>query len=330
VKYIDISDYGPAENLVSAECQQPSADEGEIVIKVAAAGVNRPDVIQRLGFYPVPPGASPILGLEASGTVVALGAGVTQWRIGDKVCALCNGGAYAEFVKVPASQALPVPKGFSMLQAAALPETFFTVWSNVFDRAGLKAGENFLVHGGSSGIGTTAIQLAKARGVNVYTTAGSDEKCSACETLGAIKAINYRQQTEFVLDFLRLTEQRGMDVILDMVGGEYVDHNINMAAMDGRIVSIAFLQGSQVNVNLLPVMLKRLTMTGSTLRPQSPESKAAIAQSLLAEVWPLLEAGTITPQIFASFPLADAAKAHALMESSEHIGKVMLLVDEAQ
>lgn len=330
MKFIDISEYGPAENLISAECEQPLAGEGEIVIKVAAAGVNRPDIIQRLGFYPAPPGASPILGLEASGTVVALGKGVTQWQVGDKVCALCNGGAYAEFVTVPASQALPVPKGLSMLQAAALPETFFTVWTNVFDRAGLKSGENFLVHGGSSGIGTTAIQLAKARGAKVYTTAGSDEKCMACEKLGATKAINYRQQTEFVPEFLALTEQRGMDVILDMVGGDYVDHNITMAAMDGRIVNIAFLQGSQVNVNMLPVMLKRLTLTGSTLRPQSAEAKSAIAQKLLAEVWPLLEAGTIAPQIFASFPLAEAAQAHALMESSEHIGKVMLVVDDAQ
>lgn len=328
MKFVNISEHGPAENLVLAETERPKPERGEILIEVAAAGVNRPDIVQRLGFYPPPVGASPILGLEAAGTVCEVGEGVAQWKVGDRVCALCNGGAYAEYVSVPADQALPVPKGFSFLQAAALPETFFTVWSNVFDRAGLKAGENFLVHGGSSGIGTTAIQLAKAMGAQVYTTAGSDEKCQACENLGAIKAINYRQCTDFVSEFMSLTEQRGMDVILDMVGGDYVAQNINLAAVDGRIVNIAFLQGSKVEVNMLPVMLKRLTLTGSTLRPQTPETKAAIAANLRDKVWPLLERGQISPQIFASFTLADAARAHEMMESSQHIGKLMLTIKE--
>ncbi len=327
MKFIDIREHGPAENLVMGECDKPTPKPGEILIEVAFAGVNRPDIVQRLGFYPPPLGASPILGLEVSGRVGALGEGVSQWQVGDEVCALCNGGGYAEWVAVPADQALPIPAGLSLEQAAALPETFFTVWTNVFDRAQLKAGENFLVHGGSSGIGTTAIQLAKAMGATVYTTAGSEEKCQACETLGATKAINYREQPDFTLAFLDLTQQHGMDVILDMVGGEYVAHNINMAAMDGRIVNIAYLQGSQVTANMLAVMLKRLTLTGSTLRPQSPAAKAAIAKNLLEKVWPLLAAGSITPQIFASFPMGEAAQAHALMESSQHIGKILLSIN---
>jgi NADPH2:quinone reductase len=327
MKFIDIREHGPAENLSLGECDKPIPKRGEILIEVAYAGVNRPDIVQRLGFYPPPPGASEILGLEVSGRVAALGEGVSQWQVGDEVCALCNGGGYAEWVAVPADQALPVPADFTLAQAAALPETFFTVWSNVFDRAGLKAGENFLVHGGSSGIGTTAIQLAKAMGANVYTTAGSDEKCQACETLGAIKAINYREQPDFTLEFMNLTQQHGMDVILDMVGGEYVGHNINMAAMDGRIVNIAYLQGSQVNVNMLSVMLKRLTLTGSTLRPQSPAAKALIAKNLLEKVWPLLAAGSIAPQIYATFTMDEAAQAHALMESSQHIGKILLSIN---
>ncbi len=324
MKFIDISEYGPAENLLLGEVDKPTPAAGEVLIEVHAAGVNRPDVVQRMGFYPAPPGASPILGLEAAGTVVELGEGVSQWQVGDRVCALCNGGAYAEYVSVPADQVLPVPPGFSFQQAAALPETFFTVWSNVFDRAGLQAGENFLVHGGSSGIGTTAIQLASAFGAKVFTTAGTDQKCRACEKLGAVKAINYRNTPDFVPEFMALTQQGGMDVILDMVGAGYVAKNIDLAAVDGRIVNIAFLQGSQVELNLLPVMLKRLTLTGSTLRPQSPAAKASIASSLLARVWPLLEQGKISPQIHATFPLAEAARAHGMMESSQHIGKLIL------
>ena len=327
MQYIDITAPGDADVLQMLEGDKPAPEAGELLIRVAAAGVNRPDIVQRMGLYPPPPGASPILGLEVSGTVEAIGkdAESSQWQVEDRVCGLANGGGYAEYVCVPAAQCLPVPAGLSLEQAAALPETCFTVWSNVFDRAGLQAGESLLVHGGSSGIGTTAIQMARALGARVFTTAGSAEKCQACLDLGAEIAVNYREQ-DFVGELFVASGAQGVDVILDMVGGDYVDKNIQLAAMDGRIVNIAFLQGSQVQVNMLPVMLKRLTLSGSTLRPQSAAAKAAIARQLRERVWPEIEAGAIAPVIDQVFPLAEAAAAHRLMESSEHIGKIILQV----
>ncbi|PCO06369.1 NAD(P)H-quinone oxidoreductase [Microbulbifer flavimaris] len=323
MRYIDLPQYGEADVMRVAEMDAPQPGDGEVLIRVGAAGVNRPDIVQRQGLYPPPPGASPILGLEVAGEVAALGDGVERWRVGDMVCALTNGGGYAEYVAVPASQCLPVPDGLSMAEAAALPETLFTVWSNVFDRAQLRAGEVLLVHGGSSGIGTTAIQLASNLGARVFATAGSDEKCTACEALGAERAINYRKQ-DFVDVIAEATDGHGADVILDMVGGDYVERNIRVAAKDGRIVNIAFLQGAKVQVNMLPVMVKRLTLTGSTLRPQPPEVKAAIARALEETVWPLIEAGKLRPQIAATFSIEDVPAAHRLMESSNHIGKIVL------
>lgn len=323
MRFIDLPEHGGPEKMVVAEGDKPTPEAGEVLIRVAAAGVNRPDIVQRAGFYPPPPGASPVLGLEVAGEVAAVGAGVVRYVVGDRVCALTNGGGYAEYALAPAGQCLPAPKGLTMVEAAALPETFFTVWSNLIHRAKLAAGETLLVHGGSSGIGTTAIQLAHAMGVKVITTAGSDEKCRACEQLGADPAINYRER-DFVDSVQQATEGHGADVILDMVGGDYVDRNIRAAAKDGRIVNIAFLAGSKVEVNMLPVMLKRLTLTGSTLRPQAPEVKAAIARDLEAQVWPLIEAGKIRPLIAATFALDDVADAHRLMESSNHIGKIVL------
>ena len=325
MKYIDITQFGEADALHLVEGGNPHPGAGEVLIKVAAAGVNRPDVLQRKGLYPPPPDASPVLGLEVAGEVLELGEGVTRWQAGDQVCALTNGGGYAEYVTVPVAQCLPVPGGLSMVEAAALPETFFTVWSNLFDRAQLKAGESLLVHGGSSGIGTTAIQMAAAFGVRVFVTAGSHEKCNACEALGADIAVNYREQ-DFVEVLLAATEKHGVDVILDMVGGDYIARNIKLAAMDGRIVNIAYLQGSTVEVNFMPVMLKRLTVTGSTLRPQPTQVKGAIAENLQKTVWPLIEAGRIKPQIAGTFLLAEAAAAHRLMERSVHIGKIILVI----
>ncbi len=325
MKYIDISQFGEAEVLQIAQGDKPRPGTGEVLIKVAAAGVNRPDVLQRKGLYPPPPGASAILGLEVAGEVAEVGEGVNRWQTGHQVCALTNGGGYAEYATVPAKQCLPVPRGLSMVEAAALPETFFTVWSNLFDRAKLEAGESLLIHGGSSGIGTTAIQLAAALGVRVFVTAGSDEKCNACEALGADIAVNYREQ-DYVEVLMAATEKRGVDVILDMVGGDYIARNIKLAAMDGRIVNIAYLQGSKAEVNFMPVMLKRLTVTGSTLRPQPTEVKAAIAENLQETVWPLIEEGRIRPQIAQTYPLAEAAAAHLLMESSAHIGKIILVI----
>ncbi|TQV79501.1 NAD(P)H-quinone oxidoreductase [Exilibacterium tricleocarpae] len=327
MRFIAITEFGGPEVLQVRETAEPRPGPAEVLIRVIAAGVNRPDVVQRRGFYPAPPGASPIPGLEVAGEVVEAGAEVSQWRPGDRVCALANGGGYAERVAVPAAQCLPIPSGLSPAQAAALPETCFTVWTNVFDRAGLQPGESFLVHGGSSGIGTTAIQMAKALGAQVFTTAGSAGKCRACEELGATLAVNYRE-ADFVEPLKAATDQRGVDVILDMVGGDYVARNIELAAVDGRIVNIAFLRGSEVELNLLPVMLKRLTLSGSTLRPQSPQRKAAIAASLAAKVWPLIEQGQIKPVIAAEFPLEEAQAAHRLMESSQHIGKIVLQVGE--
>lgn len=321
--YIALDTPGAAENMKLAECAQPQPGPGEVLIEVAAAGVNRPDLLQRQGKYPPPPGASSILGLEVAGKVVELGAGVDQSLKGQQVCALVNGGGYAEYVSVAATQCLPVPRGLSLIEAAALPETFFTVWTNVFDRAALKSGETLLVHGGSSGIGSTAIQLAKAFGATVFTTAGSEEKCRFCRELGADFAINYREE-DFVEVIGKATDGRGVDVILDMVGGDYIPRNIQIAAPDGRIVSIAFLSGPQATVNFAPMMVKRLVLTGSTLRPRSAEVKGAIAKSLREKVWPLLEAGKVKPIIAAEFAFNEVVDAHKLMESSEHMGKIVL------
>jgi putative PIG3 family NAD(P)H quinone oxidoreductase len=322
---IEIKEPGGPEVLVPAKRPLPSPAEGEVLIRVAAAGVNRPDVLQRLGGYPPPPGASDIPGLEIAGEVVGLGAGVTGLRPGDEVTALVTGGGYAEYCCAPAAQCLPYPKGFSALEAAALPETYFTVWSNVFDRAELKPGERFLVHGGSSGIGTTAIQLAAAFGAEVYATAGSPEKLKACEELGAKRAVNYREE-DFVEVIKEASGGKGVDVILDMVGGSYIPRDIKLLAPDGRLVFIAFLGGSKAEVDFLPVMLKRLKITGSTLRARDVGFKVAIAGKLREKVWPLLEKKSVKPLINETFFLEDAAKAHALMESSSHIGKIMLRV----
>ncbi|NND81725.1 MAG: NAD(P)H-quinone oxidoreductase [Gammaproteobacteria bacterium] len=325
MRHITFDEPGTAEVLQLAEREAPVAGPGEVLIQVAAAGVNRPDIMQRLGLYPPPPGASDILGLEVAGTVLKVGQGVTQWAVGDDVCALCNGGGYAELVNVPADQCLPVPEGLSMVEAAALPETFFTVWSNVFDRGRLRAGENFLIHGGTSGIGVAAIQMARVMGATVFATAGSDEKCTACLKLGADHAINYKTE-DFVERCMKLSGGKGIDVILDMVGGDYIQRNYQVAALDARIVNIAFQQGFQTEVNFMPIMLKRLTHTGSTLRPQSGEAKAAIANALRETIWPKIACGDIKPVIEKVFRLSQAPEAHALMESSRHIGKIMLEV----
>ncbi|MDO8288523.1 MAG: NAD(P)H-quinone oxidoreductase [Parvibaculum sp.] len=323
MKAIAITKPGGPEVLQLTEIDTPVPSVGEILIRVEAAGVNRPDTIQRMGFYAPPPGSPDTPGLEVAGEVVAIGAGVTRWAVGDNVCALVGGGGYAQYCIAHESHALPQPHGFNAIEAAGLPETFFTVWTNVFERGGLKGGETFLVHGGSSGIGTTAIQLAKIFGARVFTTAGSVEKCAACLELGAEAAVNYRTQ-DFVAEVKALTGNRGVDVILDMVGGDYIPRNIEAAARDGRIVSIAFLNGSVAEVNFMPVMLKRLTLTGSTLRPRTINEKASIADALREKVWPLLDAGRVKPLIDATFPLANAAKAHELMEKSSHIGKIIL------
>ncbi|WP_295799613.1 NAD(P)H-quinone oxidoreductase [uncultured Microbulbifer sp.] len=323
MRFIDLPEHGGPEVMQVAQGEKPEPAAGEVLIRVQAAGVNRPDVIQRQGFYPPPPGASPVLGLEVAGEVSAVGADVTRWKVGDRVCALTNGGGYAEYAVAPAEQCLPIPEGLTAVEAAALPETFFTVWSNLVHRAHLNAGEVLLVHGGSSGIGTAAIQIGRALGARVFVTAGSEDKCRACEQLGAERAINYRSE-DFVAVVNEATDGHGADVVLDMVGGAYVDRNIQLAARDGRIVNIAFLAGAQVEVNMLPVMLKRLVLTGSTLRPQPPATKAAIASDLTKVVWPLLNQGKIRPVIAATFVLEDVADAHRLMESSSHIGKIVL------
>jgi NADPH:quinone reductase len=323
---IEISQPGGPEVLVLAEREAPRAGAGELLIEVVAAGVNRPDVMQRRGLYPPPQGASELPGLEVAGTVAALlGEGVSGWQVGDRVCALTNGGGYAEYVTAPAGQCLPVPENLDLTAAAGLPETCFTVWTNVFDRGRLQPGESLLVHGGSSGIGTTAIQMACALGATVYATAGSEDKCTACVELGASWAVNYREEDfREVLD--AVTEGVGVDVILDMVGGDYINRNIQLAAVDGRIVNIAYQAGFEATVNFVPVLLKRLTLTASTLRPQSAAAKASIATSLRQRVWPLLQQGKLRPVVAATFPLAQAAAAHALMESSRHIGKIILQV----
>ncbi len=325
MRYINISEHGGPEVMEIKEGEAPDPGKSEVLIKVHAAGVNRPDVMQRQGLYPPPPSASPILGLEVAGEVVATSKDVSAWSVSDRVCALTNGGGYAEYVAVPAGQCLPVPAGLPMEEAAALPETFFTVWANVFDRARLKPGERFLVHGGSSGIGTTAIQMAKSLGSRVFTTAGSAEKCAACQRLGADVAVNYHEQ-DYVKVLKEATDGQGVDVILDMVGGDYVARNLELAANDGRIVSLSFIKGSRVQIDMIHILLKRLIITGSTLRPLSSEAKAGIAEKLYAKIWPLIESREIKPLIAARFPLEDAAESHKLIESSKHIGKIILTV----
>ncbi len=319
---IEITEPGGPDVLQLTERPMPEPGYGDVVIKVAYAGVNRPDALQRAGRYNPPKGASDLPGLEAAGEVVALGDGVTALAVGDPVCALLPGGGYAEYVATPAAHCLPVPDGLTLKQAACLPETFFTVWSNVFMRGGLQAGEKFVIHGGSSGIGTTAIQLARTFGARVFATAGSEAKCAACRDLGAEQAINYRDA-----DFVEVMQgQGGADLILDMVGGPYIQRNLKSLADDGRLVQIAFLQGPMADLNLVQLMTRRLTVTGSTLRPQSDVAKARIAVQLREHVWPLLTAGRVAPVMDLEFALADAAAAHARMESNAHIGKIVLKV----
>jgi putative PIG3 family NAD(P)H quinone oxidoreductase len=322
MRFIEMNGAGGPEVMTLAEGPAPEPGPDEVLIEVAWAGVNRPDVIQRTGKYPPPPGASPVLGLEVAGKIVK---GAGRWKPGDEICALVAGGGYAELCTAPAPQCLPIPKGMSAKEAAALPETFFTVWTNVFERGRLKKGEAILVHGGTSGIGTTAIQLAHAFGARVFATAGSDEKCAFCKKIGADEAINYKTQ-DFVEEVRRLTGKAGVDLVLDMVGGPYVEKNIRCLGLEGRLVQIAFLQESKVALDLMPMMIRRLTLTGSTLRPRSVAQKGAIAEALKREVWPLLEAGTVRPIVNQTFPLAEAAAAHRLMESSQHIGKILLQV----
>ncbi|MBE7638035.1 zinc-binding dehydrogenase [Sneathiella sp. P13V-1] len=322
---IEIKEFGGPENLVPTIRPVPEPALGEVLIKVAAAGVNRPDVLQRMGGYAPPPGASDIPGLEVAGEVVAVGDGVTRFKVGDTLCALVAGGGYAEYCVAPEAQCLAVPNGYDMVKAAAVPETYFTVWTNVFDRGRLTGGESFLVHGGASGIGTTAIQLAKSFGARVFATASTDEKCREIEALGAERGINYKSE-DYVEVVKELTGGEGVNLILDMVGGSYIQRNISALAVEGRLVYIAFLGGPKADVNFAPVMLKRLTITGSTLRPQSIEAKAAIGKSLEEKVWPLLNAGTVKPIIDSVFPLDQANKAHERIDDSGHIGKIVLEV----
>jgi len=322
---IEIREPGEPDVLVPVERPRPSPGSGEVLIKVAAAGVNRPDVFQRRGRYPPPPGASDIPGLEVAGTIEALGADVREWRVGDTVCALVAGGGYAEYCTAPAPQVLPVPRGLDVVAAAAIPETFFTVWTNVFERGRLRSGESILVHGGSSGIGTTAIQIARALGARVFATAGTAEKCAACERLGAERCINYRE-ADFVDVINKLTGGRGVDVVLDMVGGEYFPRNVDVLAVEGRLVEIATLHGVKAELNIQTIMQRRLTVTGSTLRARPVAEKGAIARAVREHVWPLVESGAVTPIVFKTFPLRDAAAAHRLMESGEHIGKIVLTI----
>lgn len=321
MRAIEISEPGGPDVLKAVERPTPEPGHGEVLIRVAYAGVNRPDALQRAGAYDPPPGASDLPGLEASGEVAAIGPGVERWSVGDHVCALLPGGGYAEYVTTPAAHCLPVPEGMGLDKAACLPETFFTVWSNVFDRGGLRAGETFLVHGGTSGIGTTAIQLATTFGARVLATAGSDDKCRVCTDLGAERAINYKTE-----DFVAVAKEAGgADLILDMVGGDYIPRDVRALKPDGRLVFIAFLGGPKAELNFAQVMVKRLTITGSTLRPQSDAAKAAIAEALEREVWPLIAAGRVGPVMDAEFPLEDAAEAHRALEA-DHVGKIVLKV----
>ena len=322
--YVRADGAGDPDVLGLATGPVPALKPDEVLIRVHAAGVNRPDVAQRQGVYPPPPGASPILGLEVAGEIVAVGDNAASWTVGDRVCALANGGGYAEYCAAPASQCLPWPKGYDALRAAAMPETAFTVWANLFQIGSLTTGETALVHGGTSGIGVTAIQYAHEFGARIFATAGSDEKCAACLKLGADAAINYRTQ-DFAAEVKTLTEGLGVNIVLDMVGAPYMARNVRSLGMDGRLVMIAFLQGSKVQeFDFVQVMLRRLTITGSTMRPRTTAQKGAIAADLLAKVWPVLDAGRCPPVIHASFPLSQAAEAHRLMESSQHIGKIML------
>jgi NADPH:quinone reductase len=322
---VEIAQPGGPEVLRPARRPRPRPGPGEVLIAVEAAGVNRPDVLQRQGHYPPPPGASDIPGLEVAGGIAELGDGVREWSVGDRVCALLAGGGYAELALAPAPQCLPIPAGLTAVEAAALPETFFTVWTNVFERGRLRAGETLLVHGGSSGIGTAAIALARAKGARVFATAGSADKCAACERLGAERAIDYRQE-DFVEVVRAATGGRGVDVVLDMVGGDYTPRNLACLATDGRLVQIAFLRGPQVQVDLRAVLQRRLTITGSSLRPRSVDEKGALARAVREHVWPLIEDGRVRPVVHATFPLEQAAAAHRLMESSAHIGKIVLAV----
>ena len=326
MKTIVIREPGGPDVLTIAEVPVPEPRRGEVLIKVAAAGVNRPDVLQRKGHYPPPAGASNVPGLEVAGEVARLGEGVTRWQPGDKVTALTAGGGYAEYALALEGSCMRIPQGLCMAEAACIPETFMTVWHNVFERGGLKPGEIFLVHGGSSGIGTAAIQLAARSGARVFATAGTDEKCAYCESLGAERALNYKAHPSFAAE-IKAAAGRGVDVILDMVGGDYVKENIACAAEEGRIVQVAFLSGSRVQVDLMPLMLKRLTLTGSTLRPRPPEFKAHLAGELERKVWPLLESGTVKVVVSKFFPLAEAAAAHREMEGGTHMGKIVLLVE---
>lgn len=323
MRVIEISQPGPPDVLKLAERPDPILAAGEVLIDVAAAGVNRPDILQRLGKYPPPPGASDIPGLEVAGTIAAIGKDVTAWVGGEQVCALLAGGGYAERAAVPQQQVLPIPKGLSLIEAAAIPETFFTVWTNVFERGHLKKGESILIHGGTSGIGTTAIQLANKFGARVLTTAGSDAKCEAAKTIGAAHAFNYRT-TDWAAAVMAATDGRGVDVVLDMVGGDYIPRNLGLLATDGRLVQIAFLKQPKAEIDFSVMMRKRAWITGSTLRPRTPVEKGAIAAELKRHVWPLLEAGTVKPIVYKVFPLAQASEAHRLMEAGTHIGKLVL------
>ena len=323
MRAVEISQPGGPEVLKLTDVPKPAPKPNEIVVKVAAAGVNRPDVLQRMGLYPVPPDASPLPGLEIAGEVVQLGSEAKNWKVGDKVCALANGGGYAEFCAVPAVQALSIPKNLSMAEAASLPETFFTVWSNVYDRGRLAPGESLLVQGGTSGIGVTAIQMAAATGNRVFATAGSDDKVAACVRLGAEKAFNYKTQ-DWVAEVRAATGGKGVNVILDMVGGDYVPRELKCLAEEGRLVFIAFLRGPKTELPIVDVMSKRLTITGSTLRPRNAEFKGYVAKNLREKIWPLIESGRIKPQVYKTFGLEQAGEAHRLMESSQHIGKLVL------
>ena len=326
MRFIDMTGYGGPEVLTLAEGPVPPPGTGEVLIRVAAAGMNRGDIMQRTGNYPPPPGASPVLGLEVSGTIAAVGENVGDWREGQEVCALVAGGGYAEYCAAPAPQCLPVPRGLGLVEAAALPETFLTVWTNVFERGRLIPGESFLVHGGSSGIGTTAIQLARAFGVRVFATAGSVDKCAVCQQLGAERAINYRRE-DFVSVVKEATGGSGVDVILDMIGGSYAERNQQALAIEGRLVQIGIMEGSKITLDLFQMMVRRQTITGSTLRARSVADKAAIARLVQEKAWPLIEAGSIRTVIDRTFPLAEVAAAHRLMESSQHIGKILLTVE---
>jgi NADPH:quinone reductase len=323
MRVIEIAQFGGPDVLRVGERPTPAPGPGEVLIKVAAAGVNRPDIIQRYGKYPPPPGASDILGLEVAGHVAARGEGVVQWLEGDAVCALVSGGGYADYCLAPQAQCIRPPASLSLVEAAAVPETFFTVWTNVFDRGRLQRGERMLVHGGSSGIGTTAIQLGRAFGAHVFATAGSEHKCDACRGLGAELAVNYRT-TDWVRAVRDATSGAGVELVLDMVGGDYMARNLEVLAVEGRLVQIAFLKSSKVELDLMQVMRRRLTITGSTLRPRTPEEKGAIARQLAEHVWPLLEDGSVKPVIYAEFPLERAADAHRMMEEGQHIGKIVL------